>query len=251
MAWGDYDNDGDLDITVGKSNASNHVYRQNGDGSFSSVWNSVEGEGTNSVKWGDYDNDGDLDMTVGNYPHTNRVYRQNDDGSFSSVWNTSETKQTNDVAWGDYDNDGDLDILVGNVNSKTNRVYRQNGDGSFSIVWISGEIESTYGVAWGDYDNDGDLDMAVGTSASQTTRIYTGEWNQLTPNTTPSAPSSGFSSTVTVFGISFGWDDGSVVWVSVASFQLKVMVLAVKREAKPLEGAVGEVLGVSWDHSFE
>ncbi|MDO9514241.1 MAG: FG-GAP-like repeat-containing protein, partial [Elusimicrobiota bacterium] len=53
IAWGDYDNDGDLDQLVGNYNQPNRVYGNNGDGTFTMVWNSAESKYTYSIAWGD------------------------------------------------------------------------------------------------------------------------------------------------------------------------------------------------------
>ncbi|OGS26936.1 MAG: hypothetical protein A2339_04820 [Elusimicrobia bacterium RIFOXYB12_FULL_50_12] len=170
-AWGDYDNDGDLDITSGDSGYVSRIYRNNGNGTFISIWNTPQSKITASIAWGDYDNDGDLDLLLGNYSSdANYLYRNNGDGTFTSVWNTAETEETRSVDWGDYDNDGDLDIACGN-SYQTNRVYRNNGNDTFTSVWNSVETDNTMCIAWGDYDNDGDLDLACG-NGWQPNRVY-------------------------------------------------------------------------------
>jgi parallel beta-helix repeat protein len=161
VAWGDYDNDGDLDQLIGNGGQPNRIYRNNGDGTWTLSWTAPITEYTCSAAWGDYDNDGDLDQLIGNSGQPNRVYRNNGDGTFTSVWTSLETEFTQNVAWGDYDNDGYLDQLIGNY-GQANRVYRNNEDGTFSSVWTSTETESTISVVWGDYNNDGYLDQLVG-----------------------------------------------------------------------------------------
>jgi hypothetical protein len=85
-AWGDYDNDGLLDLFVCRQLGQNNVlYHNNGDGTFTRVTEgSLVNDGGNSVgcAWGDYDNDGFLDLFVangafGNVSQNNFLYRNN------------------------------------------------------------------------------------------------------------------------------------------------------------------------------
>src|ERR1043165_5461385 len=60
VAWGDYDNDGELDILLtGKTSSAlvSKVYRNDG-GSFTDIAAGLTGVRYSSVAWGDYDNDG-------------------------------------------------------------------------------------------------------------------------------------------------------------------------------------------------
>ena len=91
VAWGDYDNDGRLDIllTGTTSNYITQIYHNNGDGSFSLNTNAVlPGVIYGSVAWGDYDNDGWLDILLTGQTETlgdriSCVYHNNRDGTFS------------------------------------------------------------------------------------------------------------------------------------------------------------------------
>jgi len=88
-AWADYDNDGFLDLLVVNGRmgfVANHLYRNQGDGTFLRVTNIAPATdlGTwHGATWGDYDNDGFLDLFVANWGSTNALYHN--DGN-SNAW---------------------------------------------------------------------------------------------------------------------------------------------------------------------
>jgi hypothetical protein len=89
-AWGDYDNDGFLDLFVSNFGTPfNYLYRNNGNGSFTRVTTGeIATDDTNSegAAWADYDNDGDLDLFVAvGLGGNDLLYRNNGDGSFTKI----------------------------------------------------------------------------------------------------------------------------------------------------------------------
>jgi len=185
IAWGDVDNDGDLDLAVSRSGnvsdlgASNRVYlNENGLLEQSPIWESDEMDHTSSIAWGDVDGDGDLDLAVGNYEDpnvgpsaNNRVYlNQGGQLETTASWSSQEQNNTNSIAWGDVDSDGDLDLAVGNTSfngaitpNAVNKLYLNSGTQlEATASWSSKEMDNTNSVSWGDVDGDGDLDLAVG-----------------------------------------------------------------------------------------
>ena len=170
--WGDYDNDGDLDLVVTGSapNYALHadIYQNNGDNTFSFDVNMVlPGIYRGSADWGDYDNDGYLDMLLTGDPSAggaiSKVFRNVNGTSFSEVTSIVLDPMTNgDAAWGDYDNDGDLDILLagGYASSATTRIYRNNGDNTFTTMYGISLAGLEWGnVTWIDFNGDGLLDI--------------------------------------------------------------------------------------------
>ena len=90
-AWGDADNDGDLDLFVTNDyNENNCFYENNGNGSFTKLFEGSfvnDGGRSNGATWVDYNMDGFLDLFVpnGQQPsQSNFLYRNN--GSSANNW---------------------------------------------------------------------------------------------------------------------------------------------------------------------
>lgn len=190
-AFFDYDNDGWLDILVLSGSrfgdpsptASNRLYKNNRDGTFTDVTKQAGLFRTGyayGVTVGDYNNDGFEDLFITCWGQ-NVLYRNNGDGTFTEV--TREAGLLNDKPrWGsgcaflDYDRDGNLDLFVANyvdfdmdaiprpdqagactyygvpVNCGpqglpygSHSLYRNNGDGTFTDVTSAAGIRKVEG----------------------------------------------------------------------------------------------------------
>jgi PKD repeat protein len=164
-AWGDYDNDGDLDLVVTSPNAAKPATLYRNDGGTLVDSGVALLAGGDFAQWGDYDNDGDLDLLLGgSSAQLTQLYR-NDGGAFVAVPASFAGKAGFCATWGDYDNDGDLDLVLAHAprpfsDDLLTTLYR-NDHGVFvdSGTPLVAVQECT--LAWGDYDNDGDPDLVV------------------------------------------------------------------------------------------
>jgi len=184
-SWGDYNNDGFLDVFLSNRDTiiPNILYKNNGNNTFSLV-NSESGlitTGTLSFcsAFIDYNKDGFQDIYVANdkveYP--NIMYKNNGDGTFTEVGFETGTDITIDamsVTIGDYNSDSWLDIYVTN-DVVGNVLLKNNGNGTFSDETLSSNTAMN-SVAWGsvflDAENDGDLDIYVSAEHDGTVSGY-------------------------------------------------------------------------------
>ncbi len=163
--WGDFDNDGDLDILLCGENEEldpvTIICRNEGKDKFSEEQGWLPGISKGSARWGDYDNDHDLDVLVCgrdiNGNSTSAIYR-NDGNRFNDIRAGLQTVQESAGIWGDYDSDGDLDIFI--CGYSYSKIYQNTDDGFTDIGADIYGLE--YSKAnWGDFDNDGYLDLIV------------------------------------------------------------------------------------------
>jgi enediyne biosynthesis protein E4 len=185
-SFADYDNDGRLDVFLGRdfyqgaSQSVNYaLYRNSGRSLFTRVLNNpISNDSGNCAggAWADYDNDGWLDLFVPNGSPSplfgtvgaqlSFLYHNNGDGTFTKVTNgvlAEHVGQAVGAVWGDYDNDGFVDLFVTDAGAN-NSLYHNNGDGTFSPITTGSLVSdggTSYGCAWADYDNDGFLDLFV------------------------------------------------------------------------------------------
>ena len=146
-AWGDYDNDGDMDIYVfSVMETTNYLYRNMGNLNFERViieHDSTKMKFTYAGTWGDFNNDGFLDLFIGVVPadkvlgknctfKENLFFINNGDGTFDRKTTGSIIKDgAQALAANDFDNDGDLDLIITHGNLAApylTYIYSNNGN---------------------------------------------------------------------------------------------------------------------------
>jgi hypothetical protein len=184
VAWGDYDNDGDLDLFVANTNNEHNDLYENVNGELILTTNNpIVADSAHSVGgvWGDYDNDGDLDLYVTNSKDNEaNFFYENLGGSFVKILNsviTQDLTNAHGATWIDFDNDGDLDLTVANDQYGNNLFYTNKGDKTFAKMTnaITQSETQSYGLAWSDFDNDGDYDLYVANQQNTTNEFFVNE----------------------------------------------------------------------------
>ncbi|MBC8320458.1 MAG: VCBS repeat-containing protein [Bacteroidetes bacterium] len=154
IAWGDYDNDGDLDFAIiGETQSGRYeskLYSNLEEGVFSQALPNFIPVRSGSVDWGDMDHDGDLDLLLTGESKSgavSKVYRNDRNGFFTDINANIIGLYMSDGHWGDYDNDGDLDIVISGMSNNyefISRVYRNDamrtetvkeGDDGVTDIW--------------------------------------------------------------------------------------------------------------------
>ncbi|HLP74915.1 MAG TPA: FG-GAP-like repeat-containing protein, partial [Bacteroidales bacterium] len=176
-AFGDFDEDGDIDIIVSNENQSNLLYSNSRQGIFEDVTqeSGLESRGrTAAIAVSDYNNDGFLDLFTGSENGAKNILYKNDGtGKFSEDKGSTEISRllekvnVHDAAFFDFDNDGFADLFIAGENIDKNGkgvfLLHNDGKGNFSNVshLIPEEINSGTGIAVFDYNDDGDNDIAL------------------------------------------------------------------------------------------
>ncbi|MCC6859691.1 MAG: CRTAC1 family protein [Bryobacterales bacterium] len=183
-AFFDYDNDGWLDILLltgsrfgdPPADASNRLYRNNRDGTFTDVTEKAGLFRTGywyGVTAGDFDNDGFEDLFLTGWPQ-NALYHNNGDGTFTDITRTAgllnaRPRFGSGCAFVDYDRDGKLDLFVSNyVDFDPKAIPRAGGPGSCDYYGVPVNC-GPRGLPYGYhslYRNNGDGSFTDVTAAS-------------------------------------------------------------------------------------
>jgi uncharacterized repeat protein (TIGR01451 family) len=194
VACGDYDNDGWIDLYhLGGNLSSNHLLRNNGNGTFTDVAAaagvSLTGTWGVGATFADWNGDGWLDLFVGSISPSKYALFENDgDGTFTAVTDSSGivfALDTFSASFGDVDHDDDLDMALSHwgEGQSPKHFWRNDGNDAFSTNWAAADTaigylnfrghpaDNTFTYNFADLDSDGWMDF-VCASDFVTSHVY-------------------------------------------------------------------------------
>ena len=155
VAWGDYNNDGNMDLYSANIQSNRNVFfKNNGNETFTDL-TQVAGipdlGDARTCTWIDYNNDGWMDLFNTNHINPNKLYLNNEDGTFTDVASASGITDPEDgfgISWGDYDRDGDLDVIICGHTGLTLNLLRNDGGNSKNYLFlnIKGVFDNASGI---------------------------------------------------------------------------------------------------------
>ena len=184
--WGDFNNDGNLDLFVTNRQpgsgppVGNFLYLGMGDTSFTKITVGspvTDRANSNSSSWVDVDNDGHLDLFVVNFQQDNFLYRNSGPPgfTFTRIDSGAIVRDGNNFsivgAWADVNNDRKPDVFIGNSGTQNDVLFINEGNGGLAATGIT-DGRATLGASWGDYDNDGYPDLFVTNYLNQNNILY-------------------------------------------------------------------------------
>ena len=179
QAFGDLDNDGDLDMVIGEGDVEFNFYENTGT-DIDPIWSRDDSMildvfvgYSNTPTFADLDNDGDLDLTIGWYSGGMGYFQNIGTPEFpqwlylSAMYDGVGVGNQAAPALADLDNDGDLDLAIGRYDGQL--VYYKNTGDSATPVWTeentmfeSLDVGYLSTPEFFDLDKDGDYDLIIG-----------------------------------------------------------------------------------------
>jgi len=180
IAVGDYNNDGFDDFYISADIGHNRLYRNNGDGTFVEVAESlglnIEAKSKTAI-WGDINNDGYLDLYLANLISNDQLFLNEGDGSFREITQAAgieNWENPSSVNMADVNNDGYLDIYVSNLAAENILFLNQKNLSFINYTTQSGTTDtgSSMGSIFFDYDKDGDQDLFLTHDHAEPSFLY-------------------------------------------------------------------------------
>ena len=201
-AFVDIDDDGDLDLVIGREegdlsfyyentgNASNPTYMRR-DGALN-PFDGIDVGHRSAPAFVDVDNDGDMDLVVGRQEGDLRFYYENTGNASNPTYTRRESALNpfsrfevatlSTAAFIDVDNDGDMDLLIGSWEGDLN-FYCENTGNAVNPSYtrrkgLLNPFDGAAGVgshcvpAFVDIDGDGDMDLVIGRRAGELNFYY-------------------------------------------------------------------------------
>ncbi|HVZ97795.1 MAG TPA: FG-GAP-like repeat-containing protein [Chitinophagaceae bacterium] len=174
--FGDYDNDGDIDILGLNANGQIQLFGNQRHAHFTDVTGEAglqnpKYTGT-AVAFGDYNNDGNPDIFIAGASDGSCSLLENENGHYEIDESASKKLtdglkgiKVNDIAFIDYDNDGYQDIVVAGINSDASKsgikLFHNDSTKGFSdaSALLPADITQAYHLGTTDFNFDGDEDI--------------------------------------------------------------------------------------------
>ena len=192
ITFGDFNNDGWVDLAVCDDNDFSKIYQNDGIGNLAETTTLINTEinpgltygndpydsGNYGSVWTDFDNDGDLDLYIAHCRQSttsssdqrrrDRLFVNDGNGGFTEQAQahgieTTVFLQTWTTSFGDLDNDGDQDIVMTN-HGVASQILQNDGTGHYTDVTAGSGFTIAFDAIESvleDFDNDGFLDILI------------------------------------------------------------------------------------------